>query len=199
MQTNNLMQHTVKIVSIMVLLAIGTITGGQTADPEGYPVRFSYQGSPELPDGIAFRLTLISLNHEVENGNLQDAVWWMAKELKLPTDQAEAFVNQAVATLQNIDADIKKANANLACKDGIPIAYNEDVYAVLQEMYGIEIAVANQHYEELKASLDADTAVLLQKFIDKRKLNIVYKEIDFAKAAEKSGRFDGAALSSYCE
>ena len=128
------MLHTVKIVSIMLLLAIGTITGGQTPDPDGYPVRFSYHGSPELPDGIAFHLTLNLLNHDVENGDMEDAVWWVVDEMKLPTDQAEAFVNQAVTMLQDIAADIKKANANLACKDGVPVAYNEDVYAVLQEL-----------------------------------------------------------------
>ena len=101
--------------------------------------------------------------------------------------------------LQDIAADIKKANANLACKDGVPVAYNEDVYAVLQEMYGIRIAVVEQYYEEMKASLDVDAAASLQQFMDRSKLSIGYKEIDFAKAAEKSGRFNGAALSRYCE
>ena len=181
------------------MLASGSLAGVQPAGPEDDTVRARYRGSPDLPDGVAFHSTLRILNHFVESDDEESAVEWMAQELKLTTGQAEVFVKQAVTTLQNIDADIKTANANLACKDGIPVAYNEDVYAVLQQMYGISIQVAERHFEQMKSSLEPDTAALLQQFIDERKLNIGYTELDLEKAATKTDRYGVATLFGYCE
>ena len=51
----------------------------------------------------------------------------------------------------------------------------------------------------MKSSLEPDTAALLQQFIDERKLNIGYTELDLEKAATKTDRYGVATLFGYCE
>lgn len=186
-----------KIFKIVVILLMTITANGQTDDDD--TIRVKYERSPDLPDGVSFRSLLAMINHYVEIDREEFAIGWMAGELDITIDQASEFVDHAVMTLQNIDTDIKAEIAELACKDGMPVAYNEDAYPVLQQMAGIDISVTEEYLAGLKAGFDPHTALLLQKWVDEHKLYTTYVEIDYAKRAEKSDSSTPPVLSVYCE
>lgn len=194
--------YSTRVLSALLLLSVTAAASGQISKPDqqsdGYPTAVEYNRSPDLPDGVAFHTTLRLFNHDVENGDMESAAWWLKDEVGLGMDEAESLVVKMIRLLPLIDADIKKANAELACSDGVPVAYNEDVYPIMQQMYGIRIAVAESYFYDLKSSVDANTAELLQQFIDKRKLTMGHVQLDFAESAKKAGRYGEATLERFC-
>ena len=58
-----LMLHATKIVSIMLVLAITSLANAQESSGSRLPSLQRYEGSPDLPNGIAFYMTLLQLDH----------------------------------------------------------------------------------------------------------------------------------------
>lgn len=194
------MLHAVKILSIMLLLVTTSVASGQMADPAPEDsITFKEYSGQSVPDGVAFHMTLLLLNHDHENNRTEAAVAWIAEELDLNEAESRAFLTQALDTFQNIQADIKAARVSHLCEAGVPRVYNRDVYAALQQMYDIRNDIAEQHFQDTKSSLGEETGALLQEWMYEAKNGMGQVQIDFEKADKIRGRDTTARLSSMCE
>jgi hypothetical protein len=187
-----------KIASTTMLLAIMCVVGAQESSRIELPYRVKYENSPELPNGIAFHMTLLHLDHFNTNYGPADAAEWVAQELGLSRVDAHNFVSQALTTLYLIDSDVSAQLESHACQFAGKGVATEDKYAALQQTYDIEKAIYDHYYDQTKASLDRDTAERLQQWMDKEKLSIGHMEIDFEKADQQKGRDPADRFSKMC-
>ena len=160
--------------------------------------RYKVRHSPDVPDGITFASLLTMIQHYIEIDRRPMAVGWMAQELNLSIEDASEFVDSAIQTAAQIESDKISEYAEIACKDGIPVAYNEDVYPILQELYAVDLHVSERYLDQMKADLAPESANLLQKWVDDSKLNTTYIEMDYAKIAENNTGFT-PDLSMFCQ
>ena len=192
------MHRMLKFVSITMLLAAPCITDPQ--EPGRIEVQYwvEYQNSPDLPNGTAFHMTLLQLNFfNTELGNAV-AAEWVAREMGLGQVDAHKFVARSLAMLAAIETDVAAQLARHACQFEGPDVNKKDKYAALQQTYDISKAIYDHYYDQTKAELGTDTGVLLQKWMDKEKLNIGHYEIDFEETDRLSGKDSTETLSRLC-
>lgn len=188
-----------KIVSITLLFAISWIASAQESTGVEMPYRQKYESSPDLPNGIAFHMTLIELDAFNTRFGPTDPAAWVAQELGLGNVDAHHFLSQALTTLYLIDTDVKAQETRLACQFAGPSVDKKDKYAALQQMYDIYKAIYDHYYDQTKASLDADTGERLQQWMDEQKLGMGHFEIDFEKSDQRTGKDSTVTLSMMCE
>ena len=196
------MLHTVKMVPIMLLLAITSVALGQELDlpqKNKIPYLVKYEFSPDLPNGIAFYMTLLTLDHFNTQFGPADPAYSVEQELGLNNVESHAFVSQALTTFYLIKTDIRAEENRLACKFAGPNVSKKDQYIALQQMYDIHKAITDHYFEQTKANLDAETAERLQQWMDEGKLGISHTEFDFEKSDQITGRDSTVTLSKICE
>lgn len=193
------MLPTSKTVSIMLLLAITSVASGQEASVNEIPSRLRYEGSPDLPNGIAFYMALLSIDHSNTQFGPADPAYQVEQKLGLNNVESHAFMSQALTTFYLIKTDVRAEENRLACEFAGPNVSKKDQYSALQQMYDSHKAITDHYFEQTKANLDAETAERLQQWMDEGKLSTVYVEFDFEKADQISGRDSTVTLSRICE
>ncbi len=187
-----------KLVSLILLLTITPLAGAQESSANILPSVQRYEGSPDLPNGIAFHMTLLTLDHFNTQFGPADPAYQVEQKLGLNKVDSHTFVSRALTTLYLINTDARAQKARLACEYAGPDVSKNDKYAALQQMYDIQKAVTDHYFEQTKANLDAETAKRLQQWMDDSKLNIGHTEIDFEKADQQSGRDSTVTLLRLC-
>ncbi len=187
-----------KLVSIILLLTITPLAGAQESSANSLPSVQRYEGSPDLPNGIAFYMTLLSLDHSNTQFGPADPAYQVEQKLGLNKVDSHTFVSRALTTLYLINTDARAQEARLACEYAGPDVSKKDKYAALQQMYDIQKAVTDHYFEQTKANLGVETAERLQQWMDDSKLNIGHTEIDFEKADQQSGRDSTVTLLRLC-
>ena len=185
--------------AIMLLLAITSVASDQESSANSLPSVQRYEGSPDLPNGIAFYMTLLRLDHSNTQFGPADPAYQVEQELGLNNVESHAFVSQALTTFYLIKTDVRAEENRLACEFAGPNVSKKDQYNALQQMYDIHKAITDHYFEQTKANLDAETAKRLQQWMDEEKLTIVHVEFDFEKADQLSGRDSIVTLSKICE
>ena len=188
------MLHVIKIVSITLLLALTSVGCG----PEPAVMRSELHGA-DVPNGPAFYMSLISLDHSNTRFGLAFAAHGIEDALGLSYVDSEAFVSQALTTLDAINADEKAENVRIACEATAPGVSKKAKYDALQQMYDARRAVTNHYFEQTKASLDAEAGERLQEWVDELKLGMGTADIDFEKTDQLHWFRDSTAqLSRMC-
>jgi hypothetical protein len=192
------MKDASKLVLIVLVLSLTLTTGAQELEGNKPPYRLKYENSPDLPNGIAFYMTLVWL--DVLNTRLGPArpAEVVVQELKLDDVGAHDFVSQALTTLYFIKTDVKAQLSNHACQFVGPGVDKKQQYAALQQTYGIETEISDHYYEQTIEKLDPDTARRLQQWMDKEKPNTNHFEIDFEEYDQRTGNDSTATLSMLC-
>lgn len=194
------MLPTTKTASIMLLLVITSVASGQESQsPTGYPSRLRYDHSPDLPNGIVFHSQLRYLDYSNTRFGPADAAGTVEHELRINNVEAHNFVSQALTTLYFIDTDIRAQENRLACKFAGPNVNKKDQYAALQQMYDIHKAITDHYFEQTKSNLDAEIGERFQQWMDMRKLDMSYVEVDFERSYQLSGSDPAVTLSGICE
>lgn len=188
-----------KLVTIMLFLGNTPLASAQESPGNRLPLVQRYDGSPDLPNGIAFYMTLLSLDHSNMEFGPADPAYQVKQKLGLNMVDSHTFVSQALTTLYFINTDTRAEENRLACEYAGPNVSKKDKYAALQQMYDVQKAVTDHYFEQTKANLDAETAERLQQWMDDRKLNIGSTEIDFEKADQQSGRDSTVTLLRLCK
>ena len=192
------MLHITKVVSVTIVLATTCVAIAQEHARAELPYLVAYDNSPDLPNGIAFYMTLLTLDHfHTESGGVDSAAW-VAQELELSDVDSHNFVSQALTTLYLINTDVKTKLTSHSCQFAGADVSKKDKYAALQQTYNIHNAIYDHYYDQLKASLDSDTGVRLQRWMDEKKLNTGHYEIDFEEADKRSGNDSTETLSMLC-
>ena len=183
----------------MLFLGNTPLASAQESPGNRLPLVQRYDGSPDLPNGIAFYMTLLSLDHSNMEFGPADPAYQVKQKLGLNMVDSHTFVSQALTTLYFINTDTRAEENRLACEYAGPNVSKKDKYAALQQMYDVQKAVTDHYFEQTKANLDAETAERLQQWMDDRKLNIGSTEIDFEKADQQSGRDSTVTLLRLCK
>ena len=188
-----------KIVAVTFLLAITWVTSAQEPTSVEPPYRLKYQNSPDLPNGIAFHMTLIQLDHFNTRFGPADAASTVAQELGLGNVDSHNFLSQALTTHYLMNTDVMAQLASHACQFVGSSVEKKDKYAALQQMDDIRKAIYDHYYQQTKANLDPAIAERLQQWIDDTKVNMVHYEIDSEESDQRSGRDSTVKLERMCE
>lgn len=191
--------HVTKLMVITLLLTIGLVANAQESTGGEPPYRLTYENSPDLPNGIAFYMTLLTLDSFNTEFGPADPAEWVAQELEMNIVDSHAFVSQALTTLYLINTDVRAQEERLACEFVAPGVSKKDKYAALQQTYDIHKAVYDHYYDQTKAGLDADTGERLQEWMDEQKLNTSHMEFDFEKMDQQTGRDSTVWFSKLCK
>lgn len=190
--------HVTKVVSVTLMLAITCVATAQEPTRAVLPYLVEYDNSPDLPNGIAFYMTLLTLDHfHTESGGVDSAAW-VAQELELSDVDSHNFVSQALTTLSLINADVSTQLARHSCQFAGAEVTKKNKYSALQQTYDIHTAMYDHYYDQLKAGLDSDAGERLQRWIDEQKLNTGHYEIDFEEADKRSGNDSTGTLAMLC-
>ena len=192
------MLHLTKTVFIVLLLTITSLANSQESSGGRLPSVQRYEGTPDLPNGIAFFMTLQLLDHFNTEFGPSHAASIVEAELGLSNVESHAFVSQSLTTLYLINTDVKVQNTLLACQFAGPNVDKKDKYAALQQMSDIQKAIYDHYYDQTKASLDADTGRRLQEWMEEAKLSTIHVETDFEMADQQSGGDSTVTLSTMC-
>jgi hypothetical protein len=192
------MWHVTKVVSVTLILAITCVAIAQEPTRAELPYLVEYDNSPDLPNGIAFYMTLLTLDHfHTESGGVDSAAW-IAQELELSKVDSQSFVSQALTTLHLINADVTTQLTRHSCQFAGAEVSKKNKYAALQQTYDIHTAIYDHYYDQLKAGLDSDTGERLQRWVDEQKLKTGHNEIDFEEADKRTGNDSTETLSMLC-
>ncbi len=192
------MLHVTKVVSVTLVLAITCAAIAQEPTRVELPYLVEYDSSPDLPNGIAFYMTLLILDQFHTRSGGVDSAAWVAQELELSNVESHSFVSQALTTLYLIETDVRTQLTGHACRFAGKEVSKKDKYAALQQTYNIHNAVYDHYYDQFKANLDSDTGERLLRWMDERKLNTGHYEIDFEEADRRSGKDSTETLSMLC-
>ena len=190
--------YVTKVVSIALVLANTCVAIAQEAMGDELPYFVEYDQSPDLPNGIAFYMTLLTLDSFHTDSNGVDSAAWVAQELELGNVDSHSFVSQALTMLYLMQADITTQLTNHSCQFAGANVSKKEKYAALQQSYNIENAIYDQYYDQLKAGLAPETSERLQRWMDEQKLGIGHYEIDFEEADRRSGKDSTETLAKLC-
>ena len=193
------MLPTAKMVSIILLLVITSVASSQTVDPEDSNRDANRITGDDLPNGTAFYITLIRLDHL--NTRLGPAMQaeWVGQELGLNNVDSHAFVSQALTTLYFINTDVMAQKTRIACEFSGPGVDKKDQFNALRQMSDARKAITDHYFDKTKASLGAETGERFQKWMDEIKRKSGSVETDPEKSHQMHGIDPADTLSDICE
>jgi hypothetical protein len=181
------------------LFAIAQVNGVDLNDPEMQKaIRGQYVGSPNLPDGIAYISTLRMIA-DLNADDPETAEALIVDKMGLEIDAAREFAASLVASLEEFDARMDKRGGDIACDNGVPRAFGDDAFLLLDAIDDVSDAVSQQHFVEFKQTLGNNTAARLQAWVNASKRNINHIKFDQKKLALQTGISNvDAELSALC-
>jgi len=144
-----------------------------------------------VPTPVSFRITLGVLDGYISKGHRNHAVGWLQQELNMDETTAATFLDQLVATKQALETESQEAVARHACSEG-------EAHDLLYQMYDIEEEIAARHYAKIKATLDADTSVLLDSWMIDMKSGMGQSRTDFEKSHRLNGTDYTGTIAGLC-
>lgn len=188
-----------KAISSTLMLAITCGASAQELPRIELPYRVKYENSPDLPNGIAFYMMLLTLDDMHAQSGGVDSGLWVEEELQLNSVDSSNLVSQALRALYLMKNDIATQLAGHSCQFAGAEVSKSSKYAALQQTYDIEKAIYDHYYDQFKASFDSDTGEKLQRWIDTQKLHAGHFEIDFEEADRRTGQDSTGMLSILCQ
>jgi len=188
---------------VLILISLGTSTLGfaqEVAQPNGdmsSAARANFDGSPNLPDGIAFVHTMRFINDLSESSSL--ATSFIQSRMGLKGDDATAFVELQLVALEEYESDLITSMLSVACENGVARATGYSGFELLNAVDDAGDALAEQHLSEFRKTLDTDTEERFQQMLDMRKLKISHTTFDYRKMPELMGKDNvDQELASLC-
>jgi len=156
-----------------------------------------YENSEDLPDGIAFSVTLLSLTYlHADHPNM--ALDLIAQEMELEQEEAELFRDRLVEINDAYREEVIAMQYDLLCSGGVAKVYGDDVYSVFHTFDVAKDALAEDYYYALKSELREDQSDKLTQWVDARKLNTTSIRFDYKKRYEQRGRSVDAKAAEMC-
>lgn len=164
-------------------------------------VRQKWDKSPDLPDGLAFieQAALVTAEvHKIDAGDRTNAEFYFERTLDVSAAEAESIVTLMLNAFSDFETDVFNSAYSLSCSNGVPRAYNENAYTILETIDDTRVDIANRAYRGAKAELSDDTAGKFQEWLQETKANTVYTKVDYRKFDELTGRNQSTTLSAIC-
>lgn len=188
-------------IAVLSLLLVSTLASAQ--EPQSNPsdsldelmIREEFNGTQELPDGVAYRVTLEDLGTDEPDY----AIRRIKKGMGVEDATAQDFYKILMADRSALANDIDLANRAHGCVGKSPVVQGEAAYHVLQSMYDVSEREGSRRYEALRRSTDPELFSKFSQWIEDRKLSIVHIRFDIREAYSRSGNDPGVALASLCD
>lgn len=183
------MNRSIHLLIPLVLVAVSSPTMAQSED---IPTTKVYERTQMLPNGIAFRTTVGMLAKMVEKGDREFAAAWVAQEMRMKSDRADAFLTSLLDSHALLGVETKTATNEHACSSG-------DAYKILDELYDVEEQVAENKYLAVADSLSENERIQFNNWLSRQKSTIVSSRVDFAKADQQRGTDSTKTLTRLCQ
>ena len=188
-------------IAVLSLLLVSTAASAQ--EPRSNPndsldesmIREKFEGTQELPDGIAYQSTLEDLG----TSEPDYAIRMIKSGMGVERATAQDFYKVLTAERSALVNDIDRATRALGCVDKSPAVQGEAAYLVFQSMYDVAEREASRRYEALRRSTDPELFSKFSQWIEKRKSSTVHIRFDVKEAYSRSGIDAGVALASLCD
>ena len=161
-------------------------------------IRTQYAGSPNLPDGIAY-ISIARMISDLNANDPETAELLVMDKMALELDAARKLVASMVASLNEFNARMTERGREIACENGIPRAFGDDAFSLLDATDDASDTLSEQHLVEFKETLDGDTTARLQNWMNVSKRSINHTKFDQKELALKGGVSNiDAELSALC-
>lgn len=164
-------------------------------------VRQKWDKSPDLPDGLAFieQAALVTAEvQKIDAGDRTNAEFYFERTLDVSASEAETIVTLMLNAFSDFETDTFDSAYSLSCSNGVPRAYNEDAYEILESIDDTRVDIASRSYRDAKAKLSDEAAGKFQEWLQETKANTVYTKVDYRKFDELTGRNQSTTLSAIC-
>lgn len=188
-------------IAVLSLLVVSTVASAQESlsNPSNsldeLMIREEFNGTQELPDGVAYRVTLEDLGTDEP----EYAIRRIKQGMGVEQATAQDFYKVLTAERSALANDIDLANRTHGCVDKSPAVQGEAAYHVFQSMYDVAEREGSRRYEALRRSTDPELFSKFSQWIEDRKLSIVHIRFDIREAYSRSGIDPGVALASLCD
>ncbi len=198
------------VMRVALVICVTTLYMSDFAIPndiERRDVRWSYKGSSDMPDGIAFD-DYVDTVSQMLGQSREEAVDFVIFSLELPDDVASRTDSERLVDIfQQASAQIKsnKLALNIAnyCPGGMEARTNTQIFAVMDQLDDEYLDIYAASYLSTLAQLAPDMAARLQTTVEDHKEGITIVSLDHKKAweaVEGSGNPDmRAKVSDICE
>ena len=202
------MLRALRHLSVGILLAICSSSSAQdnsatnetsvTASTDESAVRVKFDRSPDLPDGIAFSMSITNLLSMVENDS-DFGISWIQEFFDVDEAKSVQLIGLFSEAAYDIETAIQESMQEIGCTTGVPRVYGDNTYKAFEQMEDTREAIAQAHLLQVKSQLDDDIADRLQAWIDDQKLNIVYSKTNHRKLSQKIGADGYERLERICQ
>lgn len=167
-----------RIISTTLAICISLSFVGMSLAGNEDGVRASYDGTPDLPDGIAFRAFL-----RVIDSSDPEAFDLVATALNMPlNNHTRRRVQERTEFFKNAHRyllDEKKSTTfRMLCPDDIGSRTKEHTYEVLNKLDDVQEIIAEKHYIVTISALSAAERHAFQDFLNEMKTGISYVKVD---------------------
>ena len=181
-----------------------TVAAGEELSVENYvaafdedTIRTKYVNSQDLPDGIAFAVSILGLVGS-SGDNPEMAVAIIGQKMRLKEEDAEILRDRLAEINNAYWESVRDAQYELLCSGHVPKVYGDDVYDVFQTLDDVRDSLAEEKYLSLMSDLPEDYADRLGRWVDASKLNTTSIRFDFKKRYESTGKSVDAVAANIC-
>jgi len=171
------MKRLVAWTSMVSLLLLCSISAAQLSHDNELDLdevtRATYVGSSSIPDGVAFRIFLNSLETAAEDDQSLP-IDHLEERLGLDRSDAADLVRQLLVELDAMKAEIHSFKRNANCSNGSAYTERVQVYALFDALDDGSESIAARRYNVFKTSLGPKNAALFQQLLNYQKANMTY-------------------------
>ncbi len=149
-----------------------------------------YEGTQDIPDGIAFRTLLVMVVATAEE-DVGLATALIGQEIEVDPARAHEILDMLQQSQTSMNKQRKHDVARHACSPGEP-------YQILDELYDVVEQVTLRFYRAFVDTLEYEEQVRFESWVSRQKSGMSYARIDHAKADEQRGTSSIHLLSQLC-
>jgi hypothetical protein len=160
-------------------------------------VRFELANTDEMPDGMAFTASLMSLSILSEE-DPSFIVAALMSGMGLTKSESETLGPQLVALQEEFEDEKRRRRLDLLCANGVPRVYGDDVYTVFERMDDITDNYSEELFLSFYGSQPTEIKDRIRKWTNDAKRRTTVIRFNFKKHYEQTGGSADAVASRLC-
>lgn len=152
------------LIAFLLLAAVIFVHASAQLHPN---VRWSYEGSPDAPDGLVF-VDYLQYFDDALARSRDDAVTFLIFTLELPNDSFGAAKARKLSYVlekssKAVFSETRSADIESYCLEDIDTRTNEQIYDIMDRQDDEYVRIAQRIYEDTLAQLDSETQEDIQR------------------------------------
>jgi len=186
------------ISSLCLLAVMRAHAQGDLDDPEiARTIRAKYIQSANLPDGLAFYITMNTLSM-MNSVDRESAIGSVQDNMGLSPSESEQVLDHLLRTLDSLKIDHDKISRDLACTPSRRPPAGDEIYSVFEAMDDAWGTVGRRYLAITKKELGQENSARLQQWVESNKFSIAHVMYRHKEHWEQTGGNPNETLLGIC-